>query len=128
MIAEIYIESAKNIRNEFLRLTKKLNTYDKKAAELIIYLETKSQELKDYSDNNVSKIKDKSDIAKVGEDIIKKISEIEDEEQKLIRLIKPINDRIDRLKKDEEILFNQLKEKYPNLSLQEIIQEIHSHL
>ena len=128
MIAEIYIESAKNIRNEFLRLTKKLNTYDKKAAELIIYLETKSQELKDYSDNNVSKIKDKSDIAKVGEDIIKKISEIEDEEQKLIRLIKPINDRMDRLKKDEEILFNQLKEKYPNLSLQEIIQEIHSHL
>ncbi len=128
MIAKIYIESAKNIRNEFLRLTKELNKYEKKAAELVIYLENKSQKLKEFSENKVSTIKDKADIAKVGEEIIKEMSEIESEEQKLIRSIKPINDKIERLKKDEEILFNQIKEKYPNLSSQEIVQEIHSHL
>lgn len=128
MIAEIYIESAKNIRNEFIRLTNQLNSYEKEAAEHVIYLESKSKELQDYSENNVSKIKNKTDIGKVGEEIIKKISEIEDREQQLLRLIKPINDKIDRLKKEEEILFNQLKEKYPNLSQQEIVQEIHSHL
>jgi chromosome segregation ATPase len=128
MIAKIYIEGAKNIRNEFLRLSKELDSYNNKAAELVIYLENKAQELKDYSNNTVSKIKDKSDITKVGEDIIKKLSEVQDEEQKLVRLVKPINDEIDKLRVDEENLFKQIKDKYPNMTEQEIVKEIHSHL
>lgn len=128
MIAEIYIESAKNIRNKFLKLTKKLNKYEKEAAELVIILETKAEELKSFSEDKVSKIRDKTDIAKVGEEIIKKINEVEEKEQQLLRLIKPINDEMDILRRDEEILFSQIKERYPNLSQQDIIQEIHSHL
>jgi siroheme synthase len=128
MIAEIYIESAKNIRNEFLRLSKKLDSYQKESAELVIYLEDVSKELLEYSEKNVSKIKSKADIATVGEHIIKKINEIEAREQTLLSLVKPINDKIDKLRKEETILFDQVKEKYPKLSEQQIIEEIHSHL
>jgi len=128
MIAEIYIESAKNIRNEFLRLSKQLDSYQKNSADLVIYLEKKSKELQEYSDSKISKIRDKGDINKVGEYIMKELNEIEAEEQKLIRLVKPINDKIDRLKVDEANLFKQIKDKYPNLSENEIIHEIQSKI
>lgn len=128
MIAKIYIESAKNIRSEFLKLSKKLDSYQKESAELVIYLENISKELEEYSKNEVSKIKDKTDISTVGDHIIKKITEIEAEEQKLLRLVKPINEKIDKLKIEETILFKQLLEKYPSMTEKEIIQEIHSYL
>ena len=128
MIAKIYIESAKNIRSEFLKLSKKLDSYQKESAELVIYLENISKELEEYSKNEVSKIKDKTDISTVGDHIIKKKTEIEAEEQKLLRLVKPINEKIDKLKIEETILFKQLLEKYPSMTEKEIIQEIHSYL
>jgi ribosomal protein S1 len=128
MIAEIYIESAISIRNEFVKLTNTLDGYQQEMANLVIYLESKISELLSYSDTHVSKIKNKNDIAKAGEDIIKKINEIEAEEERIIKLIKPINDKIEKLNKDEEFLYDQIVQKYPNLTKKQIIEEIHSHL
>ena len=56
------------------------------------------------------------------------MSDIEAEEQKIIRLVQPINEKIDKLKIEEAFLFKQLKEKYPKMTQDEIIKEIHSHL
>ena len=128
MIAEIYIESAKNIRNEFLRLSKKLDSYQNESAKLVIFLEDISKQLEDYSKTDISTIKNKSDVAAAGEYIVKKMTEIEEEEQKIIRLVQPINEKIDKLKVEEATLFKQLKEKYPNMSQDDIIKEIHSYL
>ena len=128
MIAEIYIESAKNIRNEFLRLSKKLDSYQQDTAKLVIYLENISKELEIFSRTEVAQIRDKTDISSVGEHLIKKINEIEAEEQKLLRLITPINDKIDKLRNEETFLFKQIREKYPNMSDEEIINEVQSYL
>ena len=73
MIAEIYIESAKNIRNEFLRLSKKLDSYQNESAKLVIFLEDISKQLEDYSKTDISTIKNKSDVAAAGEYIVKKM-------------------------------------------------------
>ena len=127
-IAEIYIESAKNIRNEFLRLSKKLDSYQKETAQLVIYLENISKELEQFSLTEVSQIRDKSDVSTVGDHLMKKINEIEAEEQKLLRLITPINNKIDKLRNEETFLFKQIREKYPNMSDQEIINEVQSYL
>ena len=128
MIAEIYIESAKNIRNEFLRLSKKLDSYQNESAKLVIFLEDISKQLEDYSKTDISTIKNKSDVAAAGEYIVKKMTEIEEEEQKIIRLVQPINEKIDKLKVEEATLFKQLKEKYPNMTDEEIIYEVQSNL
>jgi hypothetical protein len=128
MIAKIYLENAKNIRNEFLKLTKKLDIYKKELAELVIFLEKKMSELSDYSDNEISGIKNKSDITTVSDHIIKELGVIEAEEQKILRLVSPVNDSIEKLRVEEAFLFNQLKEKYPKLSEKEIIEEINSYL
>ena len=42
--------------------------------------------------------------------------------------INPISSRISKMKKEEEQLFNQIKEKYPTLLDEDIINEIQSYL
>ena len=128
MIANIYIESAKNIRNEFLKLNTKLDSYQKELANLVIYLNDVSKELDSYADNKVSNIKNKSDITTVTDHIIKKFNEIEAEEQKLLRLVTPINEKIEKLKIEENFLFNEIRKKYPKMKDNEIIDEIQSNL
>lgn len=127
-INPIYIESAKNIRNEFLNLSKKLDTYQKELTDLVTYLTDVSVELQGISENEVSKIRSKADASIVTDHIIKKMNEIEAEEQKLIRLISPINDRIDKLRNEEKYLFDQIKEKYPLMNENEIRKEIQCNL
>ena len=127
-ISPIYIESAKNIRYEFLNLSKKLDTYQKELTDLFTYLNEISVELREMSENEVSKIRSKADASVVTDHIIKKMNEIEAEEQKLIRLISPINDRIDKLRNEEKYLFEQIKEKYPLMNEDEIRKEIQFNL
>lgn len=128
MIDKQYLESAKNIRYEFLNLSKKLDSYHKELIQLFEYLQNVTKELNDLNSNEVSKIKSASDATIIGNKILKKMEEIESEEQKLLNLVKPINDRIDRLREEENILYKKIKEKYPSLTDDEIKKEISIYL
>jgi chromosome segregation ATPase len=128
MIDKKYLITAKNIRNQFLKLTKELEPHTDCLNKLKDYLNNATKELGEYSDNVVSKIKNKSDVSNVGDFINKKMKEIEMEEQKIIGTIKPINDKLEKLKKEEELLYKELSEKYPNLSQKDMIEEIHLYL
>jgi chromosome segregation ATPase len=128
MIDKIYIESAKNIRKEFLNLSEKLDKYQNGLKKYVSYLETASSDLEAIKNNDVKKMKEASELKDISEKITKKLTEIETEEQKIIHLIKPINDRIEKLREEENYLYTQIKEKYPKLTDEEIIKEIHSYL
>jgi hypothetical protein len=128
MIDKQYLDSAKNIRYEFLNLSKKLDSYHKELTQLFEYLQNVTKELNELNTNEVSKIKSASDATIIGNKIVKKMEEIESEEQKLLNLVKPINDRIDRLREEENILYKKIKEKYPSLSDEEIKKEISIYL
>ena len=128
MIDKQYLESAKNIRYEFLNLSKKLDSYHKELTQLFEYLQNVTKELNELNTNEVSKIKSASDATIIGNKIVKKMEEIESEEQKLLNLVKPINDRIDRLREEENILYKKIKTKYPSLSDDEIKKEISIYL
>lgn len=128
VIDQNYIDSAKNIRFEFLSLYKKLDSYQSELGDLYTYLQKVMKELEEINEKQVSTIKTKSDAATVTDQIVKKLGEIEAKEETLIRLVSPINDRIERLKKDEETLYDTLKQKYPTLSNEDLIKEIHSQL
>lgn len=128
MIDKIYIESAKNIRYEFVNLSKKLDSHQKELVRLFSYLENISVELQEMSKTEISKIRTKEDASSFTDLIVKKMNEVEEEEQKLIRLITPINDRIDKLRDEEKYLYNQIKEKYPLMSETDIKKEVQSHL
>ena len=128
MIDKFYIESEKNIRNEFLNLSKKLDNYQNELNSYVSYLETASSELESIKLNEVKKIREASDIQNISEKITKKLAEIETEEQKILHLIKPINERIEKLREEENYLYKQIKDKYPILTDEEIIKEIQSYL
>jgi chromosome segregation ATPase len=128
MIDKIYIESAKNIRREFLSLSQKLDNYQNDLTKYVSYLENASKDLENIKTNDIKNLREASDLQTISERITKKLNEIETEEQKIIHLIKPINNRIEKLREEENYLYNQIKEKYPNLTDEQIIKEIHSYL
>lgn len=128
MIDKIYIESAKNIRKEFLSLSEKLDNYQSDLNKYVSYLETASVDLEAIKNNDVKKMKEAYELKDITEKITNKLNEIETEEQKIIHLIRPINDRIEKLREEENYLYSQIKEKYPKLTDEEIIKEIHSYL
>jgi chromosome segregation ATPase len=125
MIDKQYVESARNIKSEFISLNKKLEIYKKELVNLSGFLENTIKELDLLTKKQVSS---KTELTNVGEQLIKKLEDVELEEKKLSSLIKPINDRIDKLREEENILYKALKQKYPNISDEELKKELHSYL
>jgi hypothetical protein len=70
----------------------------------------------------------KEDLEIVTKQIIDEITSIENEEQKILRKVESINGEIGKLQKEEEILYQTIKKRYPKLSDQEIKEEIQSNL
>jgi chromosome segregation ATPase len=125
MIDKQFIESARNIRYEFLSLNKKLEVYKIDLENLSKYLQNTVKELESLTS---IKITSKSDLTEMSQKLIKKLEEIDLEEKKISNLVKPINDKIDRLREEENILYKALKEKYPSKTDDQLKTELHSQL
>lgn len=128
MIDTQLIESAQNIRKTFLRLGKELNNYQTDVKKLVDFLQEKLRYLEQYNNDNVKKIKNDDDISKVTKEILSQIEEIEVAEKRIQTKINKINKELEQLNKDEQILYQTIKERYPDLTDEEIIKEIHSNL
>ena len=128
MIDEQLIQSAQNIRKTFLRLNKDISAYQSEIGEMVSFLQQKLQYLENYNITKVKDIKSKVDISEVTKDIISQIDEIELAEKKIQNKIVVINDELEKLKKDEEILYKTIKERYPELNDDQIIKEIQQNL
>jgi chromosome segregation ATPase len=128
MIDKQLIESAKLIRNDYLSLTSNLDKYQVEVGNLGKFLLNKVEELKKYNDEVIKKIKNKDDIAKVTSHILLEIQEIEVEEKRIAVKVESINTKLEKLKKDEMSLYQTIKDRYPNLSDDQIVKEIQSHL
>ncbi len=128
MIDSQLIESAKNIRRNFLKLNRELDGYQKDVRELIEFLQSKIRYLEKDAKGKVKTIKDNDGIAQITKEIIGEIEEIELEEKKLHKKISKINEEMEKLSKDEEILYQTIKERYPQLTEKQIIEEIHKML
>ncbi len=128
MIDKQLIESAKFIRKDYLTQSKKLAKYYEDVKHLGSFLLKKVDELKKFNDTSIRKIKNNDDLSKVTNHILKEISEIEVEERKVRERVEKINVDLEKLKKDEENLYIEIKDRHPNLTDDEIVKEIHKHL
>lgn len=128
MIDSQLIESAKFIRRDYLSQSNKLTKYYEDVKELGYFLLKKVDELKKFNDDSVKKIKNNDDLSKVTNHILKEIEEIEIEERKIRDKVDKINLDLEKLKKDEENLYLEIKERHPKLTDDEIVKEIHKHL
>lgn len=128
MIDSQLIESAKLIRREFIRISNNLNGYHDDIKNLANFYFSKVEELKTYNTNVVKKIKSKDDLNKATTHILKEIESIEVEERKLSDKVEKLNLQLEKLNRDETILYETIKKRYPKLTDDEIVKEIHQHL
>ena len=128
MIDERFIISAREIRKQYSQLSEELQNSNDTIKLLAEYLSEKVGELDDFKKTLNGKVKTKDQLIDFSKKILFKISEIEEKEKSLTKKINDINNGLESLRKEEVILMNKIKEKYPEKSNQEIKTEVHSRL
>lgn len=126
MISENLLQSAVNIRRQYLKISNNMALYQKRAQEIVTTLEDSVKKLESLQE---SIEKDKNTSA---EDSINKIlniiKDVEDEGQRLEQLVDPMNKEIEKLSKEENELYRMIKEKHSTLSDDEIINIVQMRL
>jgi len=123
-----YVESAKYIRSEFLSLNKELSAHEEDLRKLSDFLFKKIDELKDYRDTVISKMKTREDLTTITAHLMKEIVSIEDEEKRINSKVDKLNVKLEKLKESEKNLFSSIRDRYPDMSDDQIRKEIQSHL
>jgi hypothetical protein len=121
-IDQFFIDSAKKIRKEFLRLNKELDKYQKDVTNLSDYFKKTATELEKYQQT----LNKNMNVEKAKSYIIEKLNSVEIESKKISNKITPINEAIEKLRNEELILYKSIKQKYPTISdddLKRIIAE-----
>jgi hypothetical protein len=126
MISENLIQSALRIRRQYIKSSSNIELYHKRAKEIASILDKSIKDLdalKENMDNNKGKDPNKS-----LSEVVKIIKEVDDEGKRLEELMKPMNEEIEKLQKEENELFRTLKEKYPDASEKDLIKEVAERL
>ena len=126
MIDEIFIKAAIKIRREYLKLTNNLSFYKRKAEDVIENLEdivTKIENIQQETENQSITNNDA-----VVFQLTKLLTEIESEGRAVESLIDPLNKEIEKLGLEEQELWRNIKNKYPNLSDEEIVEYVRQRL
>jgi hypothetical protein len=119
MIAEQYIQEGIRIRKSYIKNLKEIL----KQEPIIQDRKIKFQELQKEMESIVnSDLNDVRKALKLNEKLI-----ILDREMKKVQdIIKPFHDNIEKLRDDKDKLYLAIKEKYPNITQQEIEKDIMS--
>jgi chromosome segregation ATPase len=128
MIDQQLIESARQIRKRYLKAMSDLGIYEQDVRNLANFLQEKSKVFEKIKDVELKKKPSKEELEKVTRLIVDEITSIEDEEQKILKKVESINVEMGKLQKEEEVLYQTIKKRYPKLSDKEIKEEIQSYL
>jgi len=126
MIDESFIKAAIKIRREYLKLTNNLNFYKRKAEDVIENLEdivTKIENIQQETENQSITNNDA-----VVFQLTKLLTDVESEGRAVESLIDPLNKEIEKLGLEEQELWRNIKNKYPNLSDEEIVEYVRQRL
>ena len=117
-IDEIYLKRAYDIRIEFENVHHLIDKKEKEITKVKKSIENLKEELlkaqKEIKDGDKSIMKN----------VYKILDDLELESQKLAKVIKPIEKKMDDLRKNEVVLHETLKEKYPHATDDELKESI----
>jgi len=128
MIDQQLIESAKQIRKRYIKAMSNLSIYEQDVRNLANFLQEKSKVFEKIQDVELKKKPSKEELEKLTRLIVDEITSIENEEQKILKKVESINVEIDKLQKEEDVLYKTIKKRYPKLSDDQIKEEIQSYL
>jgi Ran GTPase-activating protein (RanGAP) involved in mRNA processing and transport len=124
MISQIYIDKAKKIREDFLRISSTLTVEQTKLNSIYSNFMTYKTDLESIK-NNITK---ESNPEKIQRDIFEKLTKLEIEGNNLSKIISPLNDQIEKLREQEEAVYQAIKSQYPELTDNDIIKELSEHI
>ena len=123
MISQILIDRAVGIRTEYLSLNRDAGNYKKLIENLKNKVEDTIGGLEDLIKNINNLTEDESK-----QQSLKFIFDLEEETQKIQKMVDPINEKIQQLVKEEQSLYDQIKLNYIELSNEEILTIIQNEL
>lgn len=126
MINEFFLQSAVNIRRQYLKISNNMELYHNKAKEVVDTLESSVKKLEEIQE----KVKTDSSMSaeKSISHILKVINDVEQEGKRLEELVDPMNKEIEKLSKEENELYRKIKEKHTDLSDEQIIKSVEDRL
>lgn len=123
MIDKHFIESAIEIRKEWVKLIRSLEGYQSQVEKAQRAISEKKQEVEEFGKKDL-KIKD----PQVREFIEKVFNEVEYQANIIDSKIKPLNEDIEKLKQEELRLYQHIKRSYPKISDEDIKLQIWEHI
>lgn len=123
MIDKIYIESAKRIRKDYTSLMEPLDYYLKQLEGMSNMFNDAITDLEKFNSELHTKTKESAE-----KELHARLLKVEEDQLKIQKVIEPLNKKIEDLRKEEDALWNQIKMSYPNLSEDQIINEIQKNL
>ncbi len=100
-------------------MTSNLDQYQNKAKQILSKLDDTIERIK--------VIEKSSDVNKLNE-LVKILTDIEEDGKSLEKIIEPINKEIEKLAQEESELYRQIKTKHSNLSEEQIIESVKERL
>jgi chromosome segregation ATPase len=122
------IDSAKEIRKKYLDALYEINLCEGDIKDLSEFLNKKLKSIENIQKFDLKEKPSESEFKRVLNLILKEIEEIEEKEIYMRNKINPLYEKIESLKRDEDILYDTIKERYPNLSDYEIKTYINQNL
>jgi chromosome segregation ATPase len=101
-----------------------LGDYEKEIKKLSNFLLEKADVFKKMNDKDLNQKGDKNQLLLITQKIVNEIQEIENEEEKISKRIESLNEGLVKLQQEEEILYQSIKTRYPNLSDEKIKSEV----
>jgi chromosome segregation ATPase len=128
MIDNRFIESAREIRKKYSSLYEELNMSEREVKQLANFLMEKSHEFKTINETVIQNAQSKEEIVDITQKLIDKLDDLDRREKVMTKRIDTINESIEKLKMEEIELLKKIQEKFPDLTNEEIRQEVHSRL
>lgn len=113
MIDKIYIEEAIRIRKEYLKNLLNVTKFEKVYQELFDKLEKEKEKVSNFDADIITQ-----------DDIFKYVKQLEVDLNLILDKIRPYIEKIDDLDNEQRILYNNIKEKYIDITDEEIYKEI----
>jgi hypothetical protein len=126
MIDESFIKAAIKIRRQYLKLTNNLSFYKRKAEDVIANLEDIVNKIEKIQKESEVQVNTNNEAITV--QLTKLLVDIESEGRAVESLIDPLNQEIEKLGLEEQELWRNIKNKYPNISDEEIVNHVRNRL
>lgn len=126
MIDEVFLKSAVNIRRQYLKISNNMEFYHNKAKDVVSKLEETIKNI----DNLQKEFKIDKTVSNEGaiDKLLLILKDVEDEGNRLESLVDPMNKEIEKLSKEEQELYRQIKEKHKDLTEEQIVKSVQDRL